>query len=151
MAYNQSDESNHYNKQERGGWYCTNPKRHDESHQHHAEDDPHEHSAARKEDIPDRQPESKQSRRAKPAPAPEEEKVSGNEPVKDATETDQSAIIDQTPSKGCLSNRGCLLIIFFAVMAFVLSELLDFCSSVFLDESGNDGESYGEYYNGGNE
>ena len=54
MGYNKSDESSKYNKEERGGWYCTNPKKHDEGHQHHATDAPHSHPAERNEQQPDR-------------------------------------------------------------------------------------------------
>lgn len=62
MSYDQSYGSNRYNKEERGGWYCTNPKKHDENQQHHATDKPHVHRAERNEQEPMRQPDARQLR-----------------------------------------------------------------------------------------
>lgn len=52
--YNKSEDSARYNRQERGGWYCTNPKKHDESHQHHPDGQDHAHPAERNDSQPNR-------------------------------------------------------------------------------------------------
>lgn len=65
MSYNKSDGTRQYNKEERGGWYCTNPKKHEESHEHHGADEPHEHRAERHDSQPNREPEAKQTRTSK--------------------------------------------------------------------------------------
>lgn len=62
MAYIKSDGSDRYNKQERGGWYCTNPKKHEEQETHHAAHEPHEHRAERNDSEPIRQPKARQTR-----------------------------------------------------------------------------------------
>lgn len=56
-----------YNKDERGGWYCTNPKKHEESELHHAANEPHEHSAERNDRAPERQPDARLSRQGSSA------------------------------------------------------------------------------------
>lgn len=62
MAYLKNDGSDRYNKQERGGWYCTNPKKHEDMETHHAAHEPHEHRAERNDAEPVRQPKARQTR-----------------------------------------------------------------------------------------
>lgn len=47
MSYDKSDGSRRYNREERGGWYCTNPQKHDEGSKHHAQNEKHDHHAER--------------------------------------------------------------------------------------------------------
>jgi len=49
MSYDKSDGSSHYNRNERGGWYCTNPKKHDDANQHHDHNQDHDHRPNRNE------------------------------------------------------------------------------------------------------
>lgn len=56
MAYDKSSDTGGYNKDERGGWYCTNPKKHEEGNHHHQNNEPHNHRPERNESQPTRQP-----------------------------------------------------------------------------------------------
>lgn len=72
--YDKSDGSRAYNKNERGGWYCTNPRKHHDTQLHHGSDEPHNHTAKRNDSQPRRQPES---RTKQPTPQPAKSKAKG--------------------------------------------------------------------------
>lgn len=125
MSYNKSDESSQYNKDERGGWYCTNPKKHEDSQQHHAADEPHVHRAERNDFEPKRQPQARPVRQkpiieqpVNPMPVPEKKKKTGC----------QIAII---------------ILIWSILMPLILGAIINAC---FNDDSDNQEEDYYEYY-----
>ena len=118
MAYNKSDNSNKYNKEERGGWYCTNPKKHDELEQHHSADEPHVHRAERNDKETVRQPESKAKRtdsRADNRSDSHADNATGKPKHRDPFDIpDWSKPQEPAPAKrnkkSCL---GCMIVLFF--------------------------------------
>lgn len=131
MSYNKTDGSSQYNKEERGGWYCTNPKRHEENQQHHAADEPHVHHAERNDIEPQRQPQARPVRPARPA----SQKPTIEEPVS------PKPVTDKKKKTGC--QIAIIILIWTIVMPFIISAIL----TMFLDDdSDSQEEDYYEYY-----
>lgn len=129
MGYNKNDESGKYNKSERGGWYCTNPKKHDDGNQHHGANEQHEHRAERNDREPERH-DSGPSRyerdtRQKKQPADDGKwrpfasttpprRQQSNEPPVTETPAPETPAKKNNGSKGC----GCLIWIFMTIGFF---------------------------------
>lgn len=125
MSYNKSDGSKRYNKEERGGWYCTNPKRHEENQQHHAADEPHVHHAERNDNEPERQPQARQIR----------QKRTVEEPVNPMTVPDQK------------KRTGCQIAIFIIIWSIMIPLIIAIISNIlFDDDNDSQDEDYYEYY-----
>lgn len=108
MEYNKSEDSKRYNKEERGGWYCTNPKKHDEGNMHHGANEPHEHRAERNDQETQRQPEARINR-TPPTP-----------PLTDST---------QKKNSGC---RGCMI---YLVAMFFILKMISKCNDILSPQS----------------
>lgn len=102
MGYNKNDDSGQYNKSERGGWYCTNPKKHDEASAHHASGKPHEHKAERNDSQP---------KRGKWEP------LSTTPPKKQAPVIETPTPNPSNKKKNPSSNNGCGCAIFILIIA----------------------------------
>ena len=124
MSYNKSDESSRYNKEERGGWYCTNPKRHEDNQQHHAANEPHVHHAERNDIEPERQPQARQVRQNRPI----------EEPVSPKPGPDQK-------------KTGCKIALIMLIWSIMIPLIVVVISNIFFDDD-NDSqeEEYYEYY-----
>lgn len=142
MPYNKSDGSRQYNKEERGGWYCTNPKKHEENHEHHSADEPHNHRAERNDSFPNREPKARQQR--KPLfeeifePKTENPKTSRPSTPKVAIPQFSNDEPKKQKKNGC--GCGCFRVVFWFVIAAIVSKA---CGSIFDetdDEYNNDSE-----------
>lgn len=118
MSYDKSDGTGQYNRDERGGWYCTNPKKHDEGHQHHAAEAEHDHRAERHDVDPQRNPEARTSARPKPQPKPEPifQPKPEPQPEPETVETTEVELTDDTPKKKDKTGGCCGCLIFFILL-----------------------------------
>ena len=137
MSYNKSDNSSNYNKEERGGWYCTNPKKHDEQEMHHGADEPHTHRAERNDAETVRQPESR-ARRSEADNAAGRQQHRNPFEIPNPSNTEEPKPANKT-KKTCL---GCIVLILLG--PFLMAIIAALIETIAGDQS-SDEEYYEEY------
>lgn len=151
MPYDKSEGTRRYNKEERGGWYCTNPKKHDEGLQHHGAEAPHEHRAERNDVDPVRQPEARHGRPIRKPEMPKVEPIRKPEPKpQPKPEPKPEPTTVKLPEDGSkktpqLQKSGCGCVAFFMALPFIFG-LIGLCSEMGETDSGDNDYSYDESY-----
>lgn len=121
MAYNQDDGTGRYNKSERGGWYCTNPKKHDDNNAHHAAGHSHDHHAERNDQSPNRR-ENEPSRYERGPRKVEPRKQPRPSSPLFPTLPEIPPVQNPQGKKGCGNNGcGCIIFIVMAILFKLLS------------------------------
>ncbi len=149
MPYDKSEGSRRYNKEERGGWYCTNPKKHDEALLHHAVEEPHVHRAERNDVDPVRQPEARRSRPVHTkAEQPKVERPKSEQPKVEQSKMTYPTLSlpeDGNKNPSQLKKSGCGCVAFFMALPFIFA-LIGLCSEMGDSETNDNDFTYDESY-----